>query len=335
MLIFLGGSHMAHLDATDRKEIEILRVLSEHDKPVGSFIIKEALSSRGIFLSDRTIRYHLQLLEEKGFINSLGKNGRLITPSGLEELSRTLAYNRIGFVITRFLSLAYETTYDPEVDTGMIAANVFIMDKTHYDEAFNVVKELYNANLLPAPYIKVLKEGTEYKDISVPSGKIALLTVCDLTIDGVLIHLGIPVLFKYGGLVQVVNHKPVRFVELISYEGTTIPPRELFVYRNLTSIATILKTGSGILPANMSEIPAEARGRTAKIFTSLKNNGWGGVLAFGEPNEDLLGVPVGMNRCGISVIGGISPGAVMMERGIKVDTVAPHCLIPLEEMEKI
>jgi repressor of nif and glnA expression len=326
---------MAHLDTIDRKQIEILRVLSEHDKPVGSFIIKEELRTRGIFLSDRTIRYYLQLLDEKKFTTSLGKNGRLITSLGLEEISRTLAFNRIGFVITRFLSLAYETTYDLEMDTGLVAANVFIMDKMYHDETYNVVRELYNANLLPAPYIKVLKEGSEYKDISVPRGKIALLTVCDLTVDGVLIHAGIPLLFKYGGLVQVINYKPIRFVELISYEGTTIPPLEVFVYRNLTSITKILKTGSGMLPANIREIPIEARARTSKIFTSLKNKGWAGFLAFGEPNENILGIPVGMDRFGISMIGGISPGAAMMERGIKVDTVAPHCLIPLEEMDKI
>ena len=40
----------------------------------------------------------------------------------------------------------------------------------------------------------------------------------------------------------MVNHKPIRFVEIISYEGTTIPPLEVFVYRKMTSISRILKT---------------------------------------------------------------------------------------------
>lgn len=326
---------MAHLDARDLKEIEILKVLSEHDRPVGSFILRGELRRKGVFLSDRTIRYHLQLLETKGFTQSFGRNGRMITPLGLEELSRTLAYHRIGFVITRFLSLAYSTTYDPEVDTGMVVANVFIMDKAYRDETFDVVKALYEADLLSAPYIKVLDGGNEYKDISVPKGKIALFTVCNLTIDGVLFHLGIPVLFKYGGLVQVLNRKPIRFVELISYDGTTIPPLEVFVYRNMTSITKVLRTGSGMLPANMREIPVEARERAEKIFASLKIKGWGGVLAFGQPNEAILGIPVGMDRVGISMVGGLTPGAAVMEGRAKVDTFAPHCLIPLEEMEKI
>ncbi|MCD6125813.1 MAG: hypothetical protein J7J19_02260 [Thaumarchaeota archaeon] len=36
-----------------RKQIEILRILSEHEKPVGSFLIRKELAKRGFFLSER------------------------------------------------------------------------------------------------------------------------------------------------------------------------------------------------------------------------------------------------------------------------------------------
>jgi len=326
---------MVTLDDSTRKEVEILRVLSEHVTPVGSTVLGRELRRRGFLLSDRTIRYHLQLLEAKGFVRGHARVGRTITPQGLKELSRALAYYRLGFVVTRFLSMAYSVTYDPEVDSGLMVANVSIIDKTLHDKTLETVKALREMDLLPAPYIKVLDEKEEYQDISVPEGKIALFTICNLTIDGILIHSGIPVLFKCGGLVQLIDREPVRFVEIISYEGTTIPPMEVFVYKNMTSITSILKTGSGMLPATLREIPAGARERTVKILTNLKNKGWGGVLVLGEPNEPVLGVPVGMDRFGICMVGGLVPGAAMMEEGAEVDTFAPHCFLPVEEMTRI
>jgi hypothetical protein len=327
--------YMAELGENARKEIEMLRVLSEFDKPVGSTLLRQELAKRGFFLSERTVRYHLQLLEMKGFVLGHERSGRTITPQGLEELGRSLASQRLGFIITRFLSMAYSVSYDPSLDSGTVVANVSIIDKGFHDKMLEIVKALREMNLLPAPYIKVLDEKEEYQDISVPEGKIALLTVCDLTIDGILIHSGIPLFFKCGGLVQMVNRRPVRFVEMITYEGTTIPPLEVFVRSNKTSIVRVLKTGSGMLPVVAREILAGARERTAKILTNLKNKGWGGVLVLGEPNEPVLGVPIAMDRFGLCMIGGLIPGAAIMEEGAKVETFAPDRIISIEEMTRI
>jgi repressor of nif and glnA expression len=181
----------------------------------------------------------------------------------------------------------------------------------------------------------LLDENEEFCNISVPEEKIALFTVCNLTIDGILIHSGIPLSFECGGLVQIVNRKPIRFAEIVSYEGTTIPPLDVFVYKKMTSIRRILRTGSGMLLATLREIPAEAREKTAKILDNQKEKGWGGILVLGEPNEPILGVPVGMDRFGICMVGGIVPAAAMVEEGAQIFTSAPHCFIPLEEMTRI
>ncbi len=318
-----------------RKEIEILRILSEFDSPVGSTLLKREMRKRGFLLSERTVRYHLQLLEAKGFVLGHERRGRTITEQGLEELSRSLATQRLGFTTTRFMSLAYSATYDPVIDSGTVVGNVSILDKGLRDKSVETMKALQEMNLLSAPYIMVLNEGEEYCDISVPKGKFALFTVCNLTLDSILIHSGIPLFFKYGGLVQVVNRKPIRFVEIISYEGTTIPPLEVFVYRKMTSILRILKTGSGMLLATLREVPSEARDRTVKILENQQKKGWGGVLVLGEPNEPVLGVPVGMDRFGICMVGGIVPGAAMVEEGEQIATFAPHCFIPIEKMTRI
>jgi len=320
---------------SSRKGIEILRILSEFDSPVGSTLLKRELRKRGFLLSERTVRYHLLLLEAKDFVLGHNRRGRTITPKGLEELSRALASQRLGFTTTRFMSLAYSATYDPSLDAGTVVANVSLVDKSLQDKTVDTMKALQSMNLLSAPYIKVLDENTEYCDISVPKGKIALFTVCNLTIDSILIHSGIPLFFECGGLVQVVNRKPIRFVEIISYEGTTIPPLEVFVYNKMTSITRILRTGSGMLLATLREIPAEARERTVKILEKQKKKGWGGILVLGEPNEPVLGVPVSMDRFGICMVGGIVPAAAMVEEGAQIVTFAPHCFIPIEEMTRI
>jgi HTH-type transcriptional regulator, global nitrogen regulator NrpRI len=326
---------MSQGNESARKTVEILRVLSEFEGPVGSTLLKRELRKRGFLLSERTVRYHLQLLEAKGFVLGHNRRGRTITQQGLEELSRSLATQRLGFTTTRFMSLAYSATYDPAVDSGTVVANVSLLEKSLQGKTMDTMKALQRMNLLSAPYIKILNEKEEYCDISIPRGQFGLFTVCNLTLDSILIHSGVPLFFKYGGLVQVVNRKPIRFVEIISYEGTTIPPLEVFVYRKMTSISRILKTGSGMLLATLREIPSEARDKTVKILERQQKKGWGGVLVVGEPNEPVLGVPVGMDRFGICMVGGIVPGAAMVEEEQQIVTFAPHCFIPIEEMTRI
>jgi len=318
-----------------RKEIEILRILSEFASPMGSTLLKRELRKRGFLLSERTVRYHLQLLEAKGFVQGHNQKGRKITQLGLEELSRSLATQRLGFTTTRFMALAYSANYSPAVDSGTVVTNVSLLDKSLQDKTMSTMKALQSMSLLSAPYLKVLNEKEEYGDIAVPKGQFALLTVCNLTLDSILIQSGIPLFFKHGGLVQVVNHKPIRFVEIISYEGTTIPPLEVFVYRKMTSISSILKTGSGMMLATLREIPSEAREKTVKILENQQKKGWGGILVLGEPNEPVLGVPIGMDRFGICMVGGIVPGAAMVEEKEQTVTFGPHCIIPIEEMTRI
>ena len=54
------------------------------------------------------------------------RKGRTITQHGLEELSRSLATQRLGFTTTRFMSLAYSATYDPVVDSGTVVGECFV-----------------------------------------------------------------------------------------------------------------------------------------------------------------------------------------------------------------
>ena len=90
-----------------------------------------------------------------------------------------------------------------------------------------------------------------------------------------------------------------------------------------------------MLLATLREIPAEAREKTVQILENQKKKGWGGILVLGEPNEPILGVPVGMDRFGVCMVGGIVPAAAMVEEGTEIFTSAPHCLVPIKEMTQI
>jgi repressor of nif and glnA expression len=321
---------------TQREEpvkIGILRILSESNSPVGSTTITRELVKRGLFINERTVRNYLKSLEQKGLVSSHGKNGRSITETGLQELVGSLTYQRLDFVLTRYLSLAYSVTFTPRSNRGRVVANVTLLDKNHLEKALGVLNSLKDAKLLLAPYLKIIDEEESYENISVDKGKTALLTVCNLTVDGILIRSGIPIILKYGGILQFVNKTPVRFVELMSYEGTTVPPLEVFTYSNMTSITNFLKTGSGMIPANYREIPKEAREKVESILSELSSIGWKTLSIIGLPEEPLLGIPVSAGRCGVSIVSGVTPTATLREIGLNVEVFAPHCLAKIEDMK--
>ena len=85
---------------TERKTIAILKVLSESSEPQGSIAISRALERHGVFLSERAVRYHLRMTDERGYTEPQGRDGRVITQAGLEELRLALAPEQVGFIIT-------------------------------------------------------------------------------------------------------------------------------------------------------------------------------------------------------------------------------------------
>ncbi len=64
---------------TERKIVSILKILSESSEPVGSITIARELERRGIFLSERAVRYHLRIADERGYTQPEGRDGRMIT----------------------------------------------------------------------------------------------------------------------------------------------------------------------------------------------------------------------------------------------------------------
>ena len=69
---------------------------------------------------------------------------------------------------------------------------------------------------------------------------------------------GVPMTNRFGGLLQVSDHKPLRFTQIINYDGTTLDPLEIFIKGRMTSVSQAVSTGEGVIGASFREIPAPA-----------------------------------------------------------------------------
>ncbi|AFC99640.1 Uncharacterized protein conserved in archaea [Methanocella conradii HZ254] len=320
---------------TQRKLIEILRILSESNGEVGARKIAEELNRRGYNLGERATRYHLRMLDERGFTKKHGYLGRVITPLGEEELKHALVTDRLGFISTRIEDYEFRTTFDPSANTGDAVVNICYINKADCDKALEVLKQVVEAGYAISPRLKVVDEGQEILENDVPEGQVAIATFCSITIDGVLLKRGIPVSLKYGGIIRVRDNKAERFTDIIDYRGTSINPMNVFVSRKMTSVLKVLETGSGNALANVREIPINAREKALGIIEELRGAEVYGIFSACESVRPLLGVPVEPGTCGIASYSGINPFAALAEMGIKTRIIPLAAVMNSKELKRL
>jgi repressor of nif and glnA expression len=327
----VGMLQSASSDA-ERKVIAILRVLSESSDPLGSITIGRELERYGIFLSERAIRYHLRMTDERGFTQPLGRDGRMITPKGLEELRMALAPDQIGFIQEKLELLAFRTTFDPIKRTGLIAINTSLFNKDQFKKALIPMGEAFEAGLCVSSLVAVASEGNKLGDVVIPNGKVGFATMCSVTINGVTLKAGIPIESRFGGLLEVRDAKPRRFVAIINYGGTSLDPSEQYIRARMTSVRETAKTGNGRILANFREIPALSRAIVEKSVATLKDAGIGGVYTIGNTSDPVCQITVGPNRVGMVLLGGLNPVAAAVESGIEVENVSESGMIDFQEL---
>jgi len=98
-----------------------------------------------------------------------------------------------------------------------------------FPRAVEIVKEVIKAKFSMGNLVLIANEEEEIGNMVVPKGMTALATVCAVTINGILLHHRIPVKSRFGGLLQIENHKPLRFTEIIEYSGSSLDPAEIFI----------------------------------------------------------------------------------------------------------
>ncbi len=297
--------------------ISILKVLdSQHDRITGSREIARKLTDYGIELTERTVRYHLRILDEKGFTEVCGKEGRRITQRGREELSQALVSEKVGFVINKIETLAYLSDFDIGTKNGKIILNVTFFPENQFDAALRVMKGPFSSVFNMSDMVIVAQGGELIGDVPVPSGHVGFGTVCSVTINSVLLKAGVPVTSRFGGVLQVKEGEPSRFVALISYDGSSLDPLEIFIRSSMTDVRSAVASNSGKILASFREIPAVCIERARELKMKMGEDGLGGILAIGNPNQRLLEMPVGADKAGIVVVGGLNPIAAVEEAGI-------------------
>ncbi len=320
-----------------RKIIAILRVLDEAEGPVGARAIATALLDEGIDLTERAVRYHLQLLDHRGLTEGLGEAGRIITEQGREELRNALVSDKLGFVISRIETLAYHTTFDLETGRGDVILNVSLLPEESLPEALSIVKQVYAAGYSMGQLIAIAKPGEKIGPMLVPGGQAAVGTVCSVTLNGVLLKQGVPMESKYGGLLQIEDGRPLRFTELIDYTGTTWDPLEIFIAGKLTSAHSAALSGNGKIGASFRLVPAASKRQLQQVLAAMDKHRLGGVIAVGRPSQPLLEIPVDMEMMGLVVVAGLTPMAAVVESGIPavnkaMKTLADYSILrPIEE----
>ena len=318
---------------TERKIVSILKVLSESSEPLGSITIARELERHGLFLGERAVRYHLRISDERGYTRPLGRDGRMITPEGLEELRMALAPEQVGFINDTLELLAFHTTIDPQQRTGRVPINTSIIERGNFKEALAAMKDVYKAGLCVSELVAVASEGEKLGSVVIPSGRMGLATVCSVITNGVLLKAGVPVSCRFGGVLEIRNRKPMRFIALIDYAGTSLDPSEQYIRARMTSVGEAARTGSGKILANFREMPAPARAIVSEKVALLKEAGiTTGVYALGNTSEPVCQVAVSLNRVGMVLLGGLNPVAAAVEAGIEIENIAESGVIEFQQL---
>ena len=316
----------------ERKVMAILRVLSNAREPLGARMISRELESYGVHLTERAVRYHLQLLDERGLTQNNGKEGRLITDKGREEISNALVTDKVGLVINKIEMLSYRTSFDLSSRKGKIILNTSLFPEDKFKKAIAAMRDVFAAQHCVSDLVAVAEEGQRLGHILIPKGYVGFGTVCSVTINGILLRSGIPVESRFGGILQVRNSKPLRFTELISYAGSSLDPLEVFIRSKMTSVRDAAKDGEGKILASFREIPSICQPEVENILAVISGLGLRGLMTLGKPGTELLDVPVAVNRVGMVVIGGLNPLAAAEEAGIHSDNRAMSTMYDFEAL---
>lgn len=328
---------MVVLDQRDveRKVLAILKVLNRSADPIGARVIARELESYGVALSERAVRYHLQIMDERGLTEQVGREGRIITERGRHEISNALVADKVGYVIGRIQLLAFQTTFDPVEGRGQVVMNTTLFKRHEFEAALEAMAPAFRARLSVSDRVSIAYPGERLGATIIPDDQIGFNTVCSVSINGVLLKAGIPMDSRFGGILEVRDRRPERFAEIIHYSGSSLDPSEAFIRARMTAVGETVHTGEGRVLANFRELPGPCRPLVEQIAAQLDRAGIHGVLLVGEVSEPVCQIPVDLNMCGIILLGGLNPVAAAAEAGIEASYRAMSTMMPFESLRDV
>lgn len=319
----------------EKKVIAILQILGGSPEPQGSMVIARRLKNLGIALSERAVRYHLRLMDERGLTRLIGRrNGRVLTERGLDETNSARVRDKVGFIISKIEGLAFRTNFDYEKHCGTVPVNISFFPEKKFNEALKIMKPIFGAGICVSDLVGVASAGEKLGERIIPDGKVGFATVCSIVINGCLLKAGVPMDSRFGGILQIHNHKPVRFVELIQYADTSLDPSEVFIRAKMTAVREVFKTGDGKILANFREIPALCRPVANQVAKKLQEVRLGGLILMGDASEPVCEIPMELNKIGVVLTGGLNPVAAATEAGIEIENHSMSTVMEYENLIK-
>ncbi len=315
-----------------RRKLAILNLLKARGQPLNSAGIAESLAGQGHEMSERTVRLYLQELDQAGLTQNLGRRGRSITERGLGELDAAQALGRVGFLSAKIDQMTYRMNFDLSTRTGTVVVNTTLATREQLVRCMDRIFQVFEKGYAMGHLAALLEPGEQIGDLTVPDGMLGFCSVCSITVNGVLLKHGIPTHSRFGGLLELRDGRPSRFVEIITYDGTSIDPLEVFIRSAMTDYVGAITTGNGRIGASFRELPAESRELASDLDRKLDAIGLGGLMQIGRPGQDLFDIPVSEGRVGAIVFGGLNPMAVLEELGIRVASRALSGLLEFNRL---
>ena len=327
-------------EKTEKKRLAILRILRESDGPLGSSKITERLVAAGHEISERTVRFYLHKMDGEEFTKNRGRRGHIVTQRGLDELANARIIEKVGFLAAKIDQMTYQMKFDLSACAGTVVVNVSVVEQSRLESAVPLIKKVFAAGYAMGRLLALFPPRERVGGTTIADGSMGIGTVCSITLNGVLLAHGIPTYSRFGGILELQNHKPIRFVDVIYYDGTTLDPLEVFIRSGMTDYSGATNAGSGRIGASFRELPSESKDQVIELARRLDHVGLGGFIALGWPHQPLLEIPVQQGRVGAVVMGGLNPAGILEESGISTHSHALaalakyEILFPYEELDE-
>jgi repressor of nif and glnA expression len=233
----------------------------------------------------------------------------------IENLAYDLERSDLGlsYISSRFDELSFRSTFCPDMMSGKVAVNRTVFSFNQVRAAAAVAKRIIYAGLGMGRF-----SGWRFID----GGRFEFCTVCGAALDAVLRRKGIPVVAQFGGLLEIVDHKPFRFTQIIRYDATTIDPLEVFIRGGLTRVYDVALSGTGVIGAAFREIPTTCLPAATAIISHMERIGLTTTIALGKPNRPVLDIPVSSGKVGLVISAGLNVAAALEENEITADSRA-------------
>ena len=321
------------MDKREKKRLAILETLHRSGELLSSARITERLMTQGVDISERSVRLYLQELDEEGLTENHGRRGRSITEKGKREAGTSRVLEGIGLLSGKIDAMAYQMDFDPALRRGSVVVNVSAIPLEEFTkERRKLIEKVFSKGYSMGKMLALFEPGESCVDIDIPAGHIGIGTVCSITLNGVLLRRGIPTFSRFGGLMEMRDGRPVRFVDIIHYDGTSIDPLVVFIRSGMADYIGAVTSGNGRIGASFREFPADSIEAVRSISEQLETLGLGSLLCLGNPGQSLYGVPVGPQRVGAIIIGGLNPMSIFEETGLRIQSSALSSLVDFNRL---